>query len=99
MLQVWHNYTANTVEKIVDASLRQQVGALQEITRVVQIGLLCAQASPNERPAMSRVVELLRDRDGARGDAGFVLGGPPFFEVDVAGGGGGNEDEASTLLP
>ena len=90
---------ANTVEKIVDARLRQQVGALEEITRVVQVGLLCTQANPDERPAMSRVVELLRDRDGARGDdAGFVLGGPPFFEVDVAGGAGCNEDEASTLL-
>jgi len=98
LAEVWHNYMANTVEKIVDARLRQQVGALEEITRVVQVGLLCTQANPDERPAMSRVVELLRDRDGARGDAGFVLGGPPFFEVDVAGGAGCNEDEASTLL-
>jgi hypothetical protein len=48
----------------------------------------------------SRVVGLLRDREGsACGDAEFVLGVPPFFEVDVAvvsGSGGGNE--ASTLL-
>ncbi|XP_062201884.1 cysteine-rich receptor-like protein kinase 2 isoform X3 [Phragmites australis] len=95
LAEVWHSYKANTTEKAVDAKLQREQAALEEITRVVQVGLLCAQANPGERPAMSRVVELLRDRDGARGDAGFVLGDPPFFEVDVAGGGG----ETSTLLP
>ncbi|CAL4949277.1 unnamed protein product [Urochloa decumbens] len=98
LAEVWHSYKANTVEKIVDARLQHEVGSLEEITRAVQVGLLCTQANPDERPAMSRVVELLRDRDGARGHAEFVLGDPPFFEVDVvASGHDGNE--ASTLLP
>ncbi|OEL35872.1 hypothetical protein BAE44_0003110 [Dichanthelium oligosanthes] len=92
LLQVWHSYKANTTEKIVDAPLQQQVDAFEEITRVVQVRLLCTQANPYDWLAMSRVVELLRDRDGARGDAEFVLGDP-----DVAGGSGASE--ASTLLP
>ncbi|OEL15791.1 Cysteine-rich receptor-like protein kinase 3 [Dichanthelium oligosanthes] len=97
LAEVWHSYKANTMEKIVDARLQQQVDASEEITRVVRVGLLCTQANPDDRPAMSRVVELLRDRDGARGDAELVLGDPPFFEVDGAGGNGASE--ASTPLP
>ena len=85
------------MEKVVDARLQQET-VVDEITRVVQIGLLCTQANPDERPAMSRVVELLRDRDGARGDAEFVLGDPPFFEVEIDIG-GGVDGEACTLLP
>jgi len=100
LAEVWHSYKTNTVEKIVDARLQQEVRTLdfEEITRVVQIGLLCTQANPDERPAMSRVVELLRDRDGARGDAEFVLGDPPFFEVEIDVG-GGVDGEACKLLP
>lgn len=82
------------MEKVVDARLQQEGGPFKEITRVVQIGLLCTQANPDDRPAMSRVVELLRDRDGARGHAELVLGDPLFFEVD-----GGVDGEACTLLP
>ncbi|KAL6597874.1 hypothetical protein ACP70R_046679 [Stipagrostis hirtigluma subsp. patula] len=103
LAEVWHSFKANTMETVVDARLpRAQEAAFHEITRVVQVGLLCAQADPGERPAMSRVVELLRDRDGTRADVGvgLVLGDPPFFEVDVAGGsGGGDGGEATTLLP
>uniref|UniRef100_A0A0A9HPJ4 Protein kinase domain-containing protein n=1 Tax=Arundo donax TaxID=35708 RepID=A0A0A9HPJ4_ARUDO len=100
LAEVWHSYKANTTEKVVDARLQHEQGALEEIKRVVEIGLLCTQANPDERPAMSRVVELLRGRDGTRAEAGLVLGDPPFFdvEVDVTGGGRG-EEEASTLLP
>ena len=65
------------MEKVVDARLQLEK-VVDEITRVVQIGLLCTQAKPDERPAMSRVVELLRDKDGACGDAEVVLGEPRF---------------------
>ncbi|CAO2183691.1 unnamed protein product [Urochloa humidicola] len=99
LAEVWHSYKANATERIVDARLqREEVGSLEEIARVVQVGLLCTQANPDERPAMSRVVELLRDRGGARADADFVLGDPPFFEVDVVSV-DGDDNEASTLLP
>jgi hypothetical protein len=92
---------ANTTEKVVDTRLQQEQGALEEIARVVMVGLLCAQADPDERPPMSRVVELLRDRDGTRGGVGLVLGDPPFFDVeaDTAAAGGFGGGEASTLLP
>lgn len=102
LAEVWHSYKTNTIEKVIDARLQKEGGPFDfdEMTRVVQIGLLCTQANPDERPAMSRVVELLRDRDGARGDAEFVLGDPPFFEVEIEVGGGGCSDgETCTLLP
>jgi hypothetical protein len=63
------------------------------------VGLLCAQADPGERPPMSRVVELLRNRDGTRGDVGLDLGDPPFFYVEAGAAGGFGGGEASTLLP
>lgn len=101
LAQVWHSYKTNTMEKVVDTRLQQESAPLdlEEITRVVQVGLMCTQANPDERPAMSRVVELLRDRDGERGDADFILGDPPFFEVEIDAAGGGVDGEACTLLP
>ncbi|TVU34106.1 hypothetical protein EJB05_15934, partial [Eragrostis curvula] len=101
LAEVCHNYKANTTEKVIDAILQREQGALEEVTRVVEVGLLCAQADPDERPPMSRVVELLRDREGTRGDVELVLGDPPFFDVeaDAVGVGGGGETPTLTLLP
>lgn len=97
LAEVWHNYKANSLQKVIDEGMYEQ-SAGEEIMRVVQVGLLCTQANPGERPAMSKVVELLRNRGLTRDDhAGLVLSEPPFFEVDavVDVGGGG---EASKLL-
>lgn len=34
-----------------------------EITRVVQVGLLCTQESPSLRPSMTTVIQMLKEKD------------------------------------
>lgn len=46
---------------------------------MVQIGLLCAQANPGDRPTMTKVVELLRSHTH---DVEIVLSDPPFLNVE-----------------
>lgn len=48
---------------------------------MLQIGLLCTQANPDERPTMGKVVELLRNQ---RHNLEVVLSDPPFLTVEAA---------------
>ncbi|WOL20704.1 cysteine-rich receptor-like protein kinase 3 [Canna indica] len=61
---VWNLYKSNRLLEAIDATLE---GKFPEETasRVLQIGLLCAQASAELRPAMSLVVRMLKDDDSA----------------------------------
>ncbi|CAA6665524.1 unnamed protein product [Spirodela intermedia] len=56
---VWKLHTAGRLAEAVDPSLEGAFDA-EEAVRVLQIGLLCAQASAELRPAMSAVVRMLR---------------------------------------
>lgn len=40
-----------------------EIEDMNEIERVIQIGLLCTQESPNSRPTMTKVVQMLREKD------------------------------------
>ncbi|KAJ6419761.1 hypothetical protein OIU84_029805 [Salix udensis] len=56
--QAWKHFQSSTVQEIIDKSM--EIEDAEEIQRVVQIGLLCTQESPNLRPTMTEVVQMLR---------------------------------------
>lgn len=60
--QVWQLYRSNKLEEAVDPCLRDEF-PLQEASRVLQIGLLCTQASVASRPSMAEVVGMLNNID------------------------------------
>ncbi|KAK1269945.1 Cysteine-rich receptor-like protein kinase 2 [Acorus gramineus] len=77
LLKIWNNYKSNTVESIIDD--RIYVASLKdEMLHVVHVGLLCTQATPNNRPTMARVVEMLRSN---RAEEDPIPTDPPFLEV------------------
>lgn len=46
------------LDAIVDSNLKKEYN-IEEVEMIVQVALLCAQAMPEERPAMSEVVRML----------------------------------------
>ncbi|RZR86421.1 hypothetical protein BHM03_00013620 [Ensete ventricosum] len=58
--QVWNLYTSNRLLEAIDPILEGNF-PMEKATRVLQIGLLCAQASAELRPAISVVVKMLVD--------------------------------------
>jgi hypothetical protein len=76
---VWKHYKDNTVEMIVDRSIYEDT-IRDEAIHILQIGLLCTQANPDDRPTMGNVVELLRNH---RNDLEVVLSDPPFLNVEA----------------
>ncbi|KAM7275625.1 hypothetical protein ACFE04_017491 [Oxalis oulophora] len=58
---VWKHYKSKTITNSIDSGLN---GKFDEETawRVLQIGLLCTQASVALRPSMSNVVQMLKDQ-------------------------------------
>ncbi|KDP45316.1 hypothetical protein JCGZ_09565 [Jatropha curcas] len=59
---VWQLYRSNRLVEAVDSCLREEF-PVQEASRVLQIGLLCTQASVSLRPSMEQVVEMLTNTD------------------------------------
>ncbi|RLN30946.1 cysteine-rich receptor-like protein kinase 2 isoform X1 [Panicum miliaceum] len=91
MALIWKHYNAGTLMKLLDPNLREQCSE-SEALQVFHVGLLCAQASPNLRPPMRKVVEMLSGRDR-------VLPRPtqpPF--IDVKGSNAKSDGSGSTSL-
>ncbi|CAL4910503.1 unnamed protein product [Urochloa decumbens] len=61
MALIWKHYNAGTLTELLDPNLREQCSE-EEALQVFHVGLLCAQASPNLRPPMWKVVEMLSGR-------------------------------------
>ncbi|CAO2190668.1 unnamed protein product [Urochloa humidicola] len=80
LTKVWKHYKDSAVELIVDRSIYEDT-TRDEVMHIVQIGLLCTQANPDDRPTMGKVVELLRNH---RNDLEVVLSDPPFLNVEAA---------------
>ncbi|GLT31923.1 hypothetical protein SLA2020_066220 [Shorea laevis] len=58
----WRLFKSNTLAEAVDPRIRDDSTA-KEASNVLQIGLLCTQASVALRPSMQEVVQMLTDRD------------------------------------
>ncbi|XP_039161995.1 cysteine-rich receptor-like protein kinase 42 [Eucalyptus grandis] len=61
---VWKQYKANSLAECIDPVLKGKF-PVSEALNVLQIALLCTQASPDLRPSMSEVVEMLNDQECA----------------------------------
>ncbi|KAB5547900.1 hypothetical protein DKX38_011306 [Salix brachista] len=61
VFKAWKHFQSSTVQGIIDKSM--EIEDAEEIQRVVQIGLLCTQESPNLRPTMTEVVQMLRKEE------------------------------------
>ncbi|KAL9256490.1 Cysteine-rich receptor-like protein [Drosera capensis] len=57
---VWNSYRMNRLYEAVDPRLSNEFSEV-EAERVLQIGLLCVQASASLRPSMAQVVQMLTD--------------------------------------
>ncbi|CAA0826542.1 Cysteine-rich receptor-like protein kinase 29 [Striga hermonthica] len=55
----WKNWCRGTVEKVVDPALKAGPGQLNDMLRCIQIGLLCVQENPADRPTMASIVLML----------------------------------------
>ncbi|XP_059444768.1 cysteine-rich receptor-like protein kinase 1 [Corylus avellana] len=62
LLSVWRHYKANKITQSVDPALNG-IYSEKEASNVLQIGLLCTQASVALRPSMFEVVEMLSDEE------------------------------------
>ncbi|KAF7848282.1 hypothetical protein BT93_L2134 [Corymbia citriodora subsp. variegata] len=61
---VWKHFKSNNLAACIDPALQGEFPVL-EASNVIQIGLLCSQASVDLRPSMSGVVEMLHNKDRA----------------------------------
>ncbi|KAK2632016.1 hypothetical protein EUGRSUZ_L02119 [Eucalyptus grandis] len=59
---VWKRYKSNRLAECIDPALKGKF-LVSEALNVIRIALLCTQASPDLRPSMSEVVEMLNDRE------------------------------------
>ncbi|KAJ3678315.1 hypothetical protein LUZ60_002118 [Juncus effusus] len=75
---VLKHYRNKTIEKVVDKRIYEE-SIKDEIMRVLQIGFLCIQSSPADRPAMSKAVEFLRNQSY---DSEIMLNDPPFLHAE-----------------
>lgn len=60
--QIWELYKKHKLVEVVDPRLQNDFPA-KEVINVVQIGLLCTQASAVSRPSMDQVVWMLTNQD------------------------------------
>ncbi|KAJ3676069.1 hypothetical protein LUZ60_003481 [Juncus effusus] len=89
---IWQHFNSKTLIEMLDPALKDQCSETEAI-KVFHVGLLCTQASPNLRPPMWKVVEML-NKDSNQFP---VPTQPPF--IDIKGSGTkSNSSESSSLL-
>ncbi|KAL5572757.1 hypothetical protein UlMin_022354 [Ulmus minor] len=58
----WKHFQSNTMSEIIDKTIEDEED-IKEAERIVQIGLICTQASPSLRPTMTKVRQMLKQND------------------------------------
>ena len=58
MLQVWRQWRDQTPLSILDASINENYSEI-EVIKCIQIGLLCVQQNPDDRPTMVAILSYL----------------------------------------
>ncbi|GLJ10142.1 hypothetical protein SUGI_0122890 [Cryptomeria japonica] len=58
----WHLYEKKRLLDLVDVNLKKSSYSKEEVLRVINVGLLCTNGTPMERPSMSTVVEMLEGK-------------------------------------
>ncbi|CAH9127655.1 unnamed protein product [Cuscuta epithymum] len=62
LLKAWNLYKRDLHVELADESLDPSDYEAEEMKRIIEIGLLCTQASPEIRPTMSQVVLLIQNK-------------------------------------
>ncbi|XVF60253.1 hypothetical protein PTKIN_Ptkin08bG0030100 [Pterospermum kingtungense] len=75
---VWALYRSNRLAEAIDPCIRDEASE-KEVLDVLQIGLLCTQASVTSRPSMAQVVHMLTDKDCEIP----IPSQPPFLNASV----------------
>ncbi|KAE8718487.1 Cysteine-rich receptor-like protein kinase 42 [Hibiscus syriacus] len=78
--KVWTLHKSNALAEAVDPCIRDEMSA-KEAPGVLQVGLLCTQASVPLRPSMAEVVQMLTDKDYEIP----MPNQPPFLNANVLG--------------
>ncbi|KAL8128248.1 G-type lectin S-receptor-like serine/threonine-protein kinase At4g27290 [Apium graveolens] len=71
---VWKRYTESNLLEVIDSVILESISNQHEVFRVIQIGLLCVQEYPEDRPNMSSTMMML-----TRDDALPIPKQPGFF--------------------
>lgn len=58
-MQVWEHWSTGTIEELLDPFLLSSRAPQHQMSKLVNIGLLCVQDSPADRPTMSSVNVML----------------------------------------
>ncbi|KAK1404429.1 cysteine-rich receptor-like protein kinase 42 [Heracleum sosnowskyi] len=93
---IWKLYKANKLTEVVDSRLHDDFPA-RDALKILQIGLLCAQASAILRPSMNEVVQMLISKDCEVP----VPNQPPFLSAKMEGSassGRSYSSDTSTLI-
>lgn len=61
-VQAWNLWKDGKIEHLVDLFVVENNCSLDEVSRCVQIGLLCIQDNPSSRPFMAAVVFMLENK-------------------------------------
>ncbi|OAY83849.1 Cysteine-rich receptor-like protein kinase 3 [Ananas comosus] len=93
MSQIWRQFKSRTLIEMLDPCLRNRCSD-EEALKVFQVGLLCSQASPNLRPPMWKVVEMLNS--GSKELPSPTQ--PPFIDIKGSNANKSNSSESSSLL-
>ncbi|KAL6325682.1 hypothetical protein AAG906_023527 [Vitis piasezkii] len=73
----WKHFQSNTMTEIIDKGM--EIEDMEEVTRVIQVGLLCTQESPTLRPAMTEIIQMLKQKDVSLP----IPSKPPFTEENL----------------
>ncbi|GLU11306.1 hypothetical protein SLE2022_280610 [Rubroshorea leprosula] len=57
----WKHFHSDTTSRLIDECLTSE--DVEEIKRVIQVGLLCTQETPSLRPSMTSVIQMLKHKD------------------------------------
>jgi serine/threonine protein kinase len=76
LTMIWNHYLSSTVSSIIDPNIEENCQA--EVLQVVQVALLCTQASATLRPSMSKVIMFLTSKDSNLP----TTTQPPFIDVN-----------------
>lgn len=58
-MQVWEHWSTGTIEELLDPFLLGRRAPPDQMSKLINIGLLCVQDSPADRPTMSSVNVML----------------------------------------
>eukprot|EP01018_Ginkgo_biloba_P008798 Gb_41206 [translate_table: standard] len=75
---IWNHYKSETMSDIIDSNIKENLHK-EEALRVLQVPLLCTQASGKLRPSMSEVVQMLTSNEHSLPRPKQ----PPFVEIEA----------------